>query len=488
MINNPDFLTFCSVTYRSSARDGGFKDGRGTTVVPSKVFQDYSYYAFVNHKSMDGVTAESIAEHMLGLQRQFQEAKKAKKETPPADDIIREYMKEHGNLWVISPTMATIEARDGEGSAQITAGTLEFATAITVWAQNKRGYAVTRDTIKMNLADIALNKKKRLVGDIMRKAAYNPEKVEACHRCIEDIRKLWRIEEPENIFRVVVKHWIWQVKRKLQNNPTKWELWLNFFGSAGTGKSTLLRRLCKDVLGDYYDEPTLAIFADMTRERDKFTATYVLNFDELSMGENVNFLSSDALPESIVTNMKKAITQKEGLFRNLGGQDQSMRRIVFSGISSANKHLYDIIFDESTMRRYFEIHCTFDKSEISPEYYRVKDEIQSRLLDIWQGVDESDPNGYFNEAAPEFTEITRIQQNYYPTTTTTAMWVDDQNVIAGGESNTLEMYHEYEDWCKERGYRTKSQKYWLIDIKHILPEAKSLRRNINISYGEPPCE
>lgn len=489
MINNPDFLAFCAITYRSSARDGGFKDGRGTTVVPSKVFQDYSYYAFVNHKSMDEVTAESIAEHMQGLQQQFQDSKKAKKETtPPTDAIIKEYMQEHADEWVISPTLATIEAKDKTDGARITAGTLELATAITVWAQNKRGYNVTRDTVKMNLANIALEKKKRLIGDIMRRVAYNPAKVEACAKCLEDIRNLWRIEEALEIFIAVMKHIIWQIKRNLLGRSTKWEQWVNFFGAAGTGKSTLLRALFKEILGDFYDEPTLAIFADMTRERDKFTATYVLNFDELSMGENVNFLSDDALPQSIVTNMKKAITQKEGMFRNLGGQDQSKRRLVFTGISSANKHLYDIIFDESTMRRYFEFHCQFDKSEISPEYYQIKDELQTRLLDIWQGVDENNDNGYVNESCPEFKEIAKIQQSYYPTTTTTSMWVEDQNVIAGGESNTLDMYHDFEDWCKERGYRVKSQKYWLMDIKHILPEAKALRRNINISYGDTPCE
>lgn len=485
---NQDFVDFCQANYRIG-RNGIIRNARGVAVVPSKVFEEYEFFAWKSQKSMEGITTESIAEALNSWsQAVVNSSKKEKKETPPTDQIIREYMQEHGDRWVISPTLSTIEARDGENSAQVTAGAIELATAITVWAQNKRGYNVTRDTVKMNLADIALQKKIRLIRDIMAKIAYDASKEEDCNKCIEDIRQLWRITESAEVFRAVIKHVIWLIKRKLLDWPTKWELWLNFFGSAGTGKSTLLRLLFKTVLGDFYDEPTLAIFADMTRERDKFTATYVLNFDELSMGENVNFLSDDALPQSIVTNMKKAITQKDGLFRDLGGQSQSKRRYVFTGISSANKHLYDIIFDESTMRRYFEIHCTFDKSEISPQYYAIKDEIQTRLLDIWRGVDENKNDGYFNESVPEFSEITRIQQNYYPTTTTTSMWIEDQNVVAGGESNTLDMYHEYEDWCKERGYRSKAEKYWLKDVQHILPEAKSIRRNINISYGETPCE
>lgn len=480
-----DFQDFVNTHY-SVGRNGQLKNSRGVAITPAKMFEEYSYYAFVNKKELDGLTADDIADYLDKRQQEAEDAKKAKKDTPSTDKIIAEFMDCHRQYWNISTTMAMIERKSGDGKPGKPADLGELATAITVWAQNKRGYSVSPQTVRMNLQEYMSELKTKILGDLFQRIGYIPGYEAKCRAALLLIHKMFRIKEDPEIFILAMMHWMWQVKRKLLSLDAVWDLWINFFGGAGIGKSTLLRVFCA-VLGEFYDEPGLAVFSDTVRERDKFTNMYVLNFDELTLGEKMNYFGDDSIPSDIVRNMKKMITQKEGSFRTMGGQEQAKRRITFSGISSANQHLYDIIYDDTTMRRYLEFNCMMQADQVGDEYYAAKDQLQANLADIWRGVDESNPKGYLHPGCPVWNKVQEIQASYYPTRTTTSLWVDDQNIVAGGESNTLEIYQEYVDWCKDRGYKSRSQINWIKDIQHIVPGSKTQRRNINISYGDS-CE
>jgi len=65
------------------------------------------------------------------------------------------------------------------------------------------------------------------------------------------------------------------------------------------------------------------------------------------------------------------------------------------------------------------------------------------------------------------------------------LWVDDEHVVKaepGQEMNTLDMYRDYNKWCRERGYKARSERSWIEDVKHIIQGAHTRLRNISICY------
>lgn len=478
VITNQDFLSFVSQVY-SKTRDGQLRKGHNP-VPASKVMEEYEFHAFKEHKSLDGVTVDSILETMDSWIDEAAKKREDKQKTIPYSNLINTFL-DNNKRWVLSPSWDEIQLISPNGECPISSNLEELARYITVWA-NERGFKASFQQMKMFLLVQATEKKSQRLAILFRDIGYDPAFAAKCDEILECIWKMLEIEESLELFKTILKHWIWLVKRKMLGKDTEWEMWLNFYGAAGVGKSTLLRTMCK-VLEEFYDEPEISIFADATREREKLTRMYILNFEELNMGEKINFLGDDSVPKDVIRGMKKYLTQKKGSFRNLGGQDQSKMRMTFSAISSANDHLYDIVFDDKTMRRYFEFHCHKKKETLDETYYRQKDAIQGELLAIWKGVNEGQDYGYVSIRTPLFRQIQEIQDAYYPTGTTTSKWIEDQSIVAGLESDTLEIYQEYKRWCKERGYMARSQAHWIQDVQHYIPNSKTQRRNINIGYA-----
>lgn len=481
VIDNSDFQAFIASNYIKNSKGRITKNNR--PVSPSSIYETYTLYAVKEKKSLEGVSLDSVIEMVDQWieEAEKQRENKAAAATVPYTNLIATYLDNSKDRWQISPSWDEVQLISPNGKCPMSSNVEELARYITVWA-NERGFKASFQQMKMFLLVRASEKKSQRLSTLFGDIGYDPTYVAKCDETIKDIWELLAIEEDLELFSLLLKHWIWLVKRKLLGKETVWEMWLNFFGAAGVGKSTLLRKLCS-LIEEFYDEPEISIFADATREREKLTRMYVLNFEELNLGEKINFLGDDSIPKDVIRGMKKYLTQKKGSFRNLGGQEQTKMRMTFSAISSANDHLYDIVFDEKTMRRYFEFHCTRDKSKLDKNYYNHKDEIQKNLVAIWKGVDEFNDDGYLNISHPLFRKVQEIQDAYYPTDTTTSKWISDQNVVAGLESDTLEIYRDYSRWCKERGYMPRSQAHWMKDVQHYIPNSKTLRRNINIGYA-----
>lgn len=483
------FQAFCRTNY-SQAADGSFRDGRNK-VTPKSAIEAFKYYCFNTGIQFDPSFTEIRAQEILdSMRNQFltdkereRAAKKSKDRGPTPAEILNMYFADQKQHWKISPTWGEIEYLSQDmNSCPRPSDLEEMARFVTVWAQN-RGVAASFALVKMALSTHASQQSAVIVDNIFRAIGYNPAYTQECDRLLDAIHDLLQITETKPVFRCLMKHWIWQVKRKIRGYDVVWEIWLNFFGAPGVGKTTLLRALCS-VIADFYGEPSISVLGDATRERDKFTRYYVLNFDELTVGGSSRFLGDEkAVPQDLQRAIKQIITQKKMLSRTMGGQDQTNRRLTFSAISCANDHLYDIVYDETGMRRFFEFHCTKDNKTLDSAYYNFKDQLQGNLGCIWCGVDESQPHGYFNQDCAEWAEIREIQNSYYPTKTTTSLWVEDEHVVSGMQSNTMDMYGDYSDWCRERGYKARSQRSWMEDIQHIIPGSRTLRRNINIGYA-----
>lgn len=373
-------------------------------------------------------------------------------------------------LWKIGPAWRTIE-RIGTG-VPVPSDITELQNTIRACAiDNGVGKHAKMDDIKCILTDMAINASVKRVSSILEKIKYNPESVAIADKAFDDLHDVWQIKQSKEVFKTITRHWMWQVKCKLIGKEPKWPIWPNFFGGTAIGKTTLLNEVASP-FGDFALTTSISKLLDEERQMVKLTNSYIINLDELSVNnrESLYADTEGQLGRDQQATLKSLLTQVKMQTRLMGGQRQTTRRITFSAISSANEHLYDIIYDEKTMRRYFEFECLVDKITD----FTKMEEIKTHIIDMWQSVDESLDEGYWHPGCYVWAEVAKEQSKYYPTNTTTGMWVRDVHVVAGtadDHEKVIDLYEEYRDFCKERGHLCKGYGKWLVDIKHLVEGA-----------------
>lgn len=376
---------------------------------------------------------------------------------------------EYKPIWRIGPGWKTIE-RVGYG-IPVPSDISQLQTAIRAYAlDNGINKGAKLEDIKCILTDMSMNASDTRLAKIARSITYSSECVEEGREMLRKLHSFWQISEDFEIFYTLVMHWMWQVKRKLLGKDTVWSLWINFFGGTAIGKTSFCNAFASP-FGDYAMSTSISKLLDEERQMLKLTASYIINLDELSINNRETQYSDkeSTLGRDQQATLKSLLTQTKMQTRIMGGQSQTTRRLTFSCISSANEHLYDIIYDEKTMRRYFEFECGVDKVED----FSAMDEIKKHIIEIWRSVDDSRENGYWNPSSPVWKDVESIQQKYYPTNTTTGMWIKEEGVVSctKDDSETLELYDEYKSFCKERGHQPKSYKNWIVDIRHLVEGA-----------------
>jgi hypothetical protein len=182
--------------------------------------------------------------------------------------------------------------------------------------------------------------------------------------------------------KTVLKHFIWQVKRKLFDNPVKYHMMPVFFGPQEAGKSTVVRDyFCKPVT-DFFASTDFATITD-NRSHDIWD-NYVLFFDE--MGRSA---------VSHLEDIKRKITEDTFNARVLGKNSDTLvvNRATFIGTS--NKDISRLIFDDTGMRRFYQVDC---RARID---WAVTNQIDYKKL--WRSVNE-------NEETPLMKDAERLQR------------------------------------------------------------------------------
>lgn len=352
----------------------------------------------------------------------------------------------------------------------------DVAREIRLYCQD-RDLKVNRESIKDAVYSIASNKQSDKFATIRSIVAYVP----AAEKCREEfLRALYdyfQVNQSFEVFSTVMSHWAWQVKRKAWGLPVKWHIWPHFYGPAGLGKTTALRKISSPWDG-FADETTISKLFDDTREIRRITQNFILIFDELAVNNEAStyYESISADKKSF---LKSMLTGKSINARVMGSQEQMKADINFSAISSANTHIYDLLFDPDTMRRYFEFDCS---NAVKKPYDAVNKYLDKSQL-FWRSIDESLEDGYF---IPE-TEVARIidaeQHSYYPTNTTTARWINLKSVVPGHDS-VKDVFDAYKDWCREAGFQARNLTNWIEDVKHLLPSAVNDDETISLRLPE----
>jgi hypothetical protein len=312
----------------------------------------------------------------------------------------------------------------------------------------------TVGTIEANLKQIALGAKNASQNKIAREIKYDPKYVKFVDMYLKVIYDFFKISQDFEIFKTMMCHWAWQVKRKLTNKKVVWHIWINFNGVTKIGKSWMVRGMSKPFKAFYLEAPIRIIFDD-TKEVMKMTNNYIINFEELAVNKEKFVGGEGTLSKDEISTLKSMLTGEKMDTRIYGKQTQMKRDITFSCISTANEHLYDVIFDETSMRRYFE----FDCQRTVPGNEEERAELNKYLdhsLEFWKGIDENLDKGYWDEHSELGRKVFEIQSQYYPTKSTLLYWNKFYKFIPDPMSMPTNVFERYREFCKNSGFNSKN--------------------------------
>lgn len=271
---------------------------------------------------------------------------------------------------------------------------------------------------------------------------------------------LFAIEQPVDVWIMMMCHWMWLVKRRVYGYSTCYEIFISLFGNQGTGKSTVLSRMVGSIFEGYYDATiTLDRLVD-ERNRLVLRSNFVLNMEEMSNGGD----SSNKMQDSSIATLKMLTTSSTATYRPLYTNKSQTIQIKASFICSCNYHLYDIIQDPTGMRRFYEFTSTQPRGESVHISHgqETLNELYAEALTMWQGVDESLERGYFDPISTEAQYVKADQEKYikYDSFTTWLMLTHDVTPAGAPKSSWLPIKAlnlEYQAYCKEHSIRMPVQ-------------------------------
>ena len=345
----------------------------------------------------------------------------------------------------------TIEFCSGEAATNADINNLEQYLQMVNSADNGGpGYNVGE--IKATLGQTLKEWENFALQQIIDDMRYDKTFVNFTDQFLGNLYDYWGIVENKDVFITMMKQWMWCVKRKVWNKPCRHHIWINFFGTTGFGKSEFVKRFTKR-FEDFRSEGGLEIFADQGREYKKFCNNFILFFDELSQNNQTN-LADAKLTTNTLNAIKASVTGDVMDVRILGGQQQNKVKIRYTPISAANYHLYDIIYDETSMRRFFEFNVGRTKMPNAADFHYLNSML-NHSVDAFKGIDENNEDGYFDPESEVGKIVRETQKHYLPTKTTVNVWMRKCEVKAGKTSSDL-LYNDYKNWCKEYGYNPRN--------------------------------
>ena len=447
---------------------GILHNSRERSVTPYDVYD--AYIGWLNDADReDTVTPDEVKQWL---------DKRKKDETddnqPPPKEFIEKWLKDNAKEWYISPAWKEIKYI---GMGVATYKDLDnLRTAIMTDIYNGAGrYSV--DAIKSTLQNMAMMGYQTGLANVVKDIKYDARCEAIGERWLKAIYEYFKPTESYEIFSTLMKHWAWQVKRKMNDRPVKYHIWINFFGAAGIGKTTALNKIAAPIT-DFTSTTSISKLFDDTKEIKRLTENFILIFDEMAVNVESE-TSGGRLTADQKAILKSIITGDKMDARVYGTQEQAKRKITFSCISSANEHLYDVIYDETTMRRFFDFNCTGTRPKSFDDINRYLD----HSIYFWKSIDENLDDGYFDPDTEVGKQVQAIQASYYPTKTTTKMWADSVNLRVGKQKIET-AFRFYSNWCKETGNKGKALQYFARDIQHIIPDCTGPNGKIFLDFDD----
>ena len=366
------------------------------------------------------------------------------------EEYIKAKITEYG--FVLSPrgdkikrslsngNMKTVDVGDLEVKLQ---KDLDLYNALVTGVGRKYKVATLMATLKSFLDDNDLY----FLTNLQNSLNYNKEKEVVLDKWLKNLHGVMNISESYEIWEMLMKHMMWLVKRRMYGMDVKYDIWISMFGGQNVGKTYVFTECIFKPFNAYYVMTELSKIEDVDREIQKFTENFVVNFDEIALGNSGDEVYK--ISDKMLNNLKSILTRSELYIRRMGVQEQMKLDKTFVAVSSANTHLYDVIFDKTGMRRFFEFNTTateqYDNKHIAT--------LAAMSHDAWMGIDEHLPRGYWEQTSPTGLEINRIQKTYRPKNNVSE-WIRGEHVVKSDKSIKVQSaYSSYKMFCTNMGLK-----------------------------------
>lgn len=229
----------------------------------------------------------------------------------------------------------------------------------------------SKQTISAYLSTWLVDERERLLGELQKFIRHEPLGIEDGDELEFWVKAVKRDADAVDI--EVMRHWVWQVKRKIFGLPVHNHIMPIFAGLTGSGKSEAIRRLISPL-------QVVSLTTDlkiMNDERENFNLIekFIIFFDEMAKAEQVD-----------VNTLKNKITLDYASYRKLGTNARVKGPNRASFIGASNPSVVDIIKDPTSARRFYELAIT----EVGDwESVNGVD-----VVKLWKSVDENEPLGY----------------------------------------------------------------------------------------------
>jgi predicted P-loop ATPase len=223
-----------------------------------------------------------------------------------------------------------------------------------------------------------------------------------------------------------LKHFIWQVKRKMSNLPVEYHMMPVLTGRTGSGKSVAVERLVAPLKELVESGRDFSMFED-SREWHTFHRMYVVVFDEMSKAGKTD-----------VDSMKKTITASNVSYRELGTHNTVNGTQVSTFIGTSNNHISEVIFDPTSARRFWQI-----QSQELVDWQAIND---IDYLGIWQSVDEAQAA---SPVRPYWAAIQQVQHDEFRQKTPIEEWfAETYKVSASKTTKAGDAYQAFRGWAE----------------------------------------
>lgn len=227
----------------------------------------------------------------------------------------------------------------------------------------------------------------------------------------------------------VVRHFIWQVKRKLHHLPVEHHMMPVIYGATGSGKTRAVEALLGPVEEFMVAPQDLAVLGD-SREAAIFGRFYIAFFDEMARADKLD-----------VAALKNKITSQYVTHRKLGTNIQITKRNSSTFIGASNNQVEAIINDPTSARRFWQLESQprIDWSTINSIDY----------LDLWRSVSEVEAC----PLAPYLSTIQTVQNEELRSKSFVEQWAQDFTEPCEGGFKAKLLYESFMEWGAWQGIR-----------------------------------
>lgn len=227
----------------------------------------------------------------------------------------------------------------------------------------------------------------------------------------------------------VVKHFVWQVKRKIYRLPVQHHLMPILYGKSGGGKSVAVHLLLGP-LRDFSLNRDMTAFSDTFGKR-QFARNFVMFFDELSKSNAVD-----------VDTMKNVITAPTIEWRVMRSEGVCSSPQNCTFIACSNDPVAERINDPTSARRFWQLNCAdqLDWESINSIDYEA----------LWRSVDENSDCLLL----PILPEIQAFQNREIRSRDLIEQWLEASCSPAPFDAvspSTNELFDHFKKWCAWQG-------------------------------------